>query len=340
MARESQEGIEIISLGGNAMLSERDNSVRGQEQAANVACEFIADLIDRGLRVLITHGNGPQVGFMKKRVDLAAIQNILHSVPLDYLVANSQGALGYLLEQGIFNALIRKGYSLEDADCIRSMVCRIIAEGLGEKTKPIGEWRTKEEALAAMAANPDLVMKERKDAPSKARGPWREHVYSPKVRHVFGLKDVKTLMDSGTTVVYGGGGGIPVVEGEGGQMGGIEGVVDKDNVTAEIGKGLAKLGAKVKRMSVFTGAPGVIDPEDFASNREQGTVLGELTLSEAKSMLPQLPSGSMKPKLAACLDFVENVEGSEALIAALAECRQALIDGTAGTHIIRGQAWV
>lgn len=317
--------IEVISLGGNALLAEGDNSVHGQRQATRVAAEFLADLIDARQKVVVTHGNGPHVGFMKTRVALALGE--MHNVPLDALVANSQGAIGYMIEQEVHNALIRRGYTHEKADKIRSMVCQVIVEGRGEKTKPIGPWMTEEEKTEIMARFPDMEIKKRSDAknPEKA---YREHVYSPIPKEVLGLYDVRRLVREGIMVVYGGGGGIPVVRTASGELEGIEGVVDKDAITALIARWLL-----AKRMSIFTEAPGVIDPEDYAKNGARGQVIRQLNVSEARDLCMQLPKGSMGPKLKAAVDFVY-ATGHPALIASLRQMREAFLDGSAGTLIV------
>lgn len=322
---ERSSGIEVISLGGNALLAPGDNSIKGQRQATRVAADFIAELIAKHMQVVVTHGNGPQVGFMKTRVALALQE--LHNVPLDALVANSQGAIGYMIEQEVYNALIRRGYRHEDADTIRSMVCQVIVDGLGEKTKPIGPWMTEEEATGVMARFPGIEIKKRPDAKDTERA-YREHVYSPIPKEVLGLDAVRQLVQRGITVVYGGGGGIPVIRKEDGELEGIEGVVDKDAITKQIAIGLDAV-----RMSIFTEAPGVIDPEDYAKNGASGRVIRELNVSEAADLYGQLPKGSMGPKLKAALDFVR-ATGRPALIASLRDMREAFLYGRAGTRIV------
>jgi carbamate kinase len=326
---EGSSDIEVISAGGNALLDPKDNSVEGQRLAARVASEFVAELIDAGEKVIVTHGNGPQVGFMKNRVALALSK--VHNVPLDALVANSQGALGYMIEQEVYNALIRRGYTPENADRIRTVVCQVVVEGLGEKTKPIGPFMTEEEAQKMMAQFPGMEIKKRSDAKDPTRA-WREHVYSPIPREVLGLRDIRRLLDARTAVIYGGGGGVPVVREPDGTLRGIEGVVDKDAASQKIASDPV---IRARRLSIFTEAEGVIDPEKYPN----GPVIRELTLSEAKDLWPKLPKGTMGPKLKACADFVEST-GNSALIASLRQMRGAFLRSEAGTIVHLGKPMI
>lgn len=307
----------LVALGGNSLLEPSGPStVQSQFSVTAAAMVPVADLIERGEHLVITHGNGPQVGFMQLRSELA--KGLLHEVPLDSLDADSQGALGYMIQRCLREELERRRLDVEIASLVTEVEVDPKDAAFERPTKPIGKFYS--------AAEAELLKKERnwQMVEDSKRG-YRRVVPSPSPRRIVELRTIRRLVDAGVVVIACGGGGIPVASTPDGHIRGLEAVIDKDLASALLA---ANLGSK--RMFITTGVDAVyadyLDPSRRRALRE--TTAAELQAMAAKG---QFPPGSMGPKIAAALQFLAQ-GGEEVIICS----PQALADawaGRAGTRI-------
>lgn len=313
----SERELSIIAMGGNSLISpELAPTVRNQFALAARAVVPIADLMEQGERMVVTHGNGPQVGFMALRSELS--RDHIHEVPLDSLVANTQGSLGYMLQRALGEELRRRGAQQRVITVVTEVEVDGEDEAFKEPTKPIGRFYSEEESdTLAMDRGWDMVFVEDLG--------WRRVVPSPVPQRIVQLDTIRSLVDMGILVVCCGGGGIPVLPAEDATLHGIEAVIDKDRVSAMLG---LELGAT--RLFLTTGTDAIYT--DFnGPNRKR---LTRLTDREAAHMLEmgEFPPGSMGPKVEAAIQFVE-AGGREAVV-----CRPedlvAAVEGEAGTAIV------
>lgn len=307
----------VIAIGGNALI--RDNrhmSVPDQYAAIVQTAGHIADLLERRCRVVITHGNGPQVGFILRRSEHS--RGILHEVPLDSIVADTQGALGYQIQQALGNEFRRRGL----AHPVLSVVTQTLVErddpAWAQPGKPIGEFYPREQAEERMRVEQWRMMED------AGRG-WRRVVASPRPVRIIEAGAIRRLMNEGCVVVAAGGGGIPVVADDDGALRGVAAVVDKDLASAvlahEIGAELLVISTAVSRVCVNYGRP-------------DQRALETLTVTEARQHLAdgQFAPGSMRPKIEAAVQFLAG-GGREVLITDTDALGHAL-DGHTGTRIV------
>ena len=306
----------MIALGGNALL-QRDQKGSFDDQYQNVkgTVAKIADLLERGHKIVLTHGNGPQVGATLLRHEAA--KNIVPPFPLDACGAETQGFIGYMIQQALRNELKSRGID----KFVVTMITRVIVDkhdsAFQNPTKPIGPFYTKEEADKVREQKPELVIKE--DA---GRG-FRRVVPSPDPKIIAERLAIRALVDAGFVVVACGGGGIPIIE-ENGNAVGVEAVIDKDLA----GQRLATLiGANI--FIVLTDVNGAY--VNYGKPNQE--IIKEITTGKLRnySREGQFKEGSMAPKIEAAIRFVES-GGERAVIAALGELTEAL-DGKAGTQI-------
>lgn len=305
----------VVAIGGNSLIKDKDHqTVPDQFAATQETTKHIASMIEQGWRVVITHGNGPQVGFILLRSELAS--NVLHTVPLDSCGADTQGALGYMIQQCLYNDFTARG--------IKSQVATIVTQVLVDKkdnafrnpAKPIGPFYEKEKA--------EKYCKERGwDIMEDAGRGWRRVVPSPIPLRIIEQKVIKALIDSGIVVIAVGGGGIPVIE-EKGKLKGVEAVIDKDFASA-----LLAIGVKADLFLISTAVEKVA--LNFGKPNEKP--LDHMTLHEVKKYLAEghFPPGSMGPKIRATIDYLEH-GGKEALITNPENLERALA-GKTGTRI-------
>ncbi len=308
--------IEVVAIGGNALIDPAlTPSVENQFAVTARSTEPIADLLERGARLVLTHGNGPQIGFMALRSALS--KEHVHEVPLDSLVASTQGGLGYMIERALREALHFRGRK----DPVVTVVTEVAAdpndEAFGHPTKPIGVYYTAVEARV-------LEVERRWDFVEVPRHGWRRVVASPAPRRIVQLDTIRLLLENGVTVICCGGGGVPVMRSEDGHLTGLEGVIDKDRVSALLA---FRLGAE--RLFLTTAVDAVYI--DFGTDHEQA--LRDVTVDEVRSLAAagQFPPGSMGPKMEAACRFIEH-GGREAVICNTAGLVDAY-DGRAGTRI-------
>ena len=308
--------ISVVAMGGNSLISpDLDPTVENQFHLAAQAVKPIADLIERGERLVVTHGNGPQVGFMALRSELS--REHIHEVPLDSLVANTQGSLGYMIQRALGEEFRRRQFKHEVVSIITEVEVFPDDDAFEHPTKPIGRFYAEEDAdVLAMTRGWDMVYVEHLG--------WRRVVPSPIPHKIVQLPTVRRLLDQGVTVVCCGGGGIPVVRDDEGGVQGIEAVIDKDRVSALLA---TELGAR--RLFLTTGTDAVY--RDFASENRQK--LAHVTVSEIEAMEEegQFPPGSMGPKVEAAREFIGQ-GGEQAIVCSPTDLVEAFAE-VAGTRI-------
>ena len=313
------EKIAVVAIGGNSLIKEKSKAtVEDQYQAAKETTFHIADMIEAGWNVAIGHGNGPQVGFILQRSEIAHRVEGLHEVPLDVCGADSQGAIGYALQQNLQNELMRRAIQKSVATVVTQVLVDKDDEAFKNPTKPIGGFMDEAEAKQrAETMNWNVV----EDA---GRG-WRRVVASPIPQKVVELSSVQKLVDAGHIVITVGGGGIPVIE-EGGELKGVAAVIDKDFASSllarQLGADLFLISTAVEKVSLNFGKP-------------DEKKLDKMILSEAKTYLSQsihFAKGSMAPKIQAIIWFLE-AGGKQALVTNPENISRAL-KGETGTWIL------
>jgi carbamate kinase len=308
----------VVAIGGNSLITDAAHrSVQDQRRAAEETSGHVAQLVAQGLDVVVTHGNGPQVGFILRRSELASHE--LHEVPLDVCGADTQGSIGYLLQQSLGNHLRRRGIDRG----VVTLVTRVEVDpddpAFARPTKPIGSFMDADEAARRRAQGWDVV--------EDAQRGWRRVVASPRPRRIVELAALRTLVDAGFVVIGAGGGGIPVVADADGSLRGVAAVIDKDHVAAllalAVGADLLLVSTAVEQVALHFGTP-----------RQEW--VEHLTLAEAKRYLAEgthFAPGSMAPKIEAVVAFLEG-GGSEAIVTAPRALEEALL-GKTGTRFTR-----
>lgn len=309
----------VVAIGGNSLISDpKKPEVVHQWDAVRETCRHIADMIAAGWEVVVTHGNGPQVGYILRRSEIAVKAGV-HDVPLDLIVADTQGSIGYMLQQALDNSLRRLGINRT----ILTVVTQVRVDGddpaFHNPTKPIGGFMTEEEARRFEGEGWQVV----EDA---GRG-WRRVVASPQPRAVHEINAIKSLYQNGYIVIAGGGGGIPVVRNEHGSLRGVYAVIDKDRASSLIAREL--------RADLFIISTGV-EKVSLNFNTPDQVDLEHLTLAEAEKYMAEghFAKGSMLPKIEAVMDFVR-MGGPKAIITDPPNLARAL-RGETGTQIVPG----
>ncbi|MDJ0791609.1 MAG: carbamate kinase [Acidimicrobiia bacterium] len=309
----------VIAIGGNSLIPDKDRtSVQDQYAAAAETDHHIAALVEAGWDVAISHGNGPQVGFILRRSELAS--NELHEVPLDYCGADTQGAIGYMLQQNLVNEFRQRGIDGDVATVVTQVEVDPADPAFANPSKPIGSFMSEVDAIRRRDDEGWDVLED------AGRG-WRRVVASPAPMRIVELDVIKRLLDAGVVTIAVGGGGIPVVADESGNLRGIAAVIDKDLASAllasQVGADLLLISTAVERVALNWGKP------------DQQWV-DELTLDEVKQYLDEgghFAEGSMAPKMRAVVQFLES-GGKEALITDPQNLERAMA-GETGTRIVR-----
>ena len=311
------KAISIIALGGNALIDpDLAPTVENQVSVAERAMKPVADLIERGERVVLVHGNGPQVGFMALRSELS--KDDIHEIPLDALVATTQGSMGYMIQRALREELYSRGIKKEVVALVTEVEVDPEDQAFQEPTKPIGRFFTEEEAQILQAQRGWTMVND------SNRG-WRKVVPSPAPVRIRPLKTIETLLEAEAIPICCGGGGIPVIRDENKTLHGVEGVIDKDRVSSLLG---VRLGAQ--RFILTTGVDHVY--RGFLSGNP--TPIGDISAKEMRTLVDagEFPPGSMGPKIKAALTFIAN-GGSEVTICK-PEDLVAAFDGQKGTRIL------
>ncbi len=308
----------VVAIGGNSLIKDRyHQTVRDQYIAAGETCWHIAAMIRDGWDVAITHGNGPQVGFILRRSELAAHE--LHEVPLDACGADTQGAIGYALQQNLHNDFARLGMDKRAVTVVTQVEVAADDPAFVRPSKPIGSYMDQAEAFRRRDGEGWRVVED------AGRG-WRRVVASPTPIRIVEEVPIRALIDAGFVVISTGGGGIPVVADDDGNLKGVAAVIDKDLAGAllatSIGADLFVISTAVEKVALNFGKP----------NQEW---IDRMTLSQAKARLAEgthFAPGSMGPKIQAVIGFLER-GGEEAVITDPENVERAMA-GETGTRIV------
>ncbi|HEX6098592.1 MAG TPA: carbamate kinase [Thermoanaerobaculia bacterium] len=307
----------VVAFGGNALLRPEDRGTQEEQIArAKQAARWLAEIVRHDYRLLVVHGNGPQVGNILVQAEEASTK--IPPQTLDVCVAQTEGSIGFMLQQAIRNRLDAIGLGGEVATVLTEVEVDATDPAFKRPTKPIGPFFTR---YRAEALERDLGWTMREDA---GRG-WRHVVPSPKPLRILNVKTISRMLEAAACVIAAGGGGIPVVKGRDGQWRGIEAVIDKDYASALLA---ANLGADL--FIILTGVPKVAI--DF--NKPTQRFVEKMTVAEAEKYMAegQFPAGSMGPKIDSALQFVK-ATGKQVLITDVEVLREAL-DGKDGTLIV------
>ncbi len=309
----------VIAIGGNSLIKDKNHkSVQDQYEAAKETSRHIVSMLKEGWNVAVGHGNGPQVGFILRRSELAAHE--LHELPLDVCGADTQGAIGYSLQQNLRNELRAEGMTGRAVTVVTQVEVSADDPAFQNPTKPIGSFMDEETAMRRKENDGwDVV----EDA---GRG-WRRVVASPLPMRIVEEDAVKTLLSAGMVVITVGGGGIPVVTDADGNLKGTAAVIDKDFASSllatRIGAELFVISTAVEKVAL-----------NFGKANEKW--LDTITLAEAKQYLAEgthFAKGSMAPKMQAVINYLEN-GGTKAIITNPENIARAL-RGETGTHIVK-----
>jgi carbamate kinase len=312
---EKNKKVAVVAVGGNSLIMDKQD-VASQVQAVEETCKHIADMIARGWNVIVTHGNGPQVGFILRRNELAYPE--VHSTPLDVIGADTQGAIGYMIARALDNEFKQRGIQRSVTAVVTQVLVDRNDPGFKNPTKGIGGFTTKEKA--EVFANEGWTVKE--DA---GRG-WRRMIASPIPLKIIELDAIENLIDAGFIVVAVGGGGIPVIEDEQGLLQGSYAVIDKDRASSllasDIKADLFLISTAVEKVAI-----------NFNKLNQQW--LDKMTVSEAKQLYAEghFLSGSMGPKIEAIIAFLEANPRGKGLVTKPETIMDAL-DGKTGTWIV------
>lgn len=307
----------VVAIGGNSLITDAAHqSVEDQYLAAAETDHHIANLIAAGWQVVITHGNGPQIGFILRRSELARSE--LHEVPLDVCGADTQGAIGYLLQQNLADDFRRMKINHEVVTVVTQVEVGPNDPAFQQPSKPIGSFLTAEQAAFRREHDGWDVMED------AARG-WRRVVASPDPIRIVEIEAIRFLLEGGFTVIAAGGGGIPVITDPEGHLRGVAAVIDKDLASAliakEIGADLLLISTSIERVAL-----------DFGTDRQRW--VDHLTLDQAHRYLAEgshFRAGSMAPKIEAVIRFLE--QGGREAIITTPQNMEAAIAGNAGTRI-------
>ena len=307
----------VIALGGNTIIKKGDSGdFHSQWSNTYRSLNPVVDLIEDGFDVVITHGNGPQVGALMMMVDKA--RDIIPETPLGVADAMTEGSMGYMLEQNLQNLMIKKGIRKNVVAIPVQMVVDRKDPSLSHPAKPIGRFYTEEEA-AEMAEKNNWIVKN-----DSGRG-WRRYVASPYPLEVVEKDAIKLLHEEGYIIVTGGGGGIPIYYEDDGTLEGVDCVIDKDLASMKIA-----LTVGIKTLVIITGVPAVT----LGFGTENEKTMNRMTLAEARYYMKEgeFPEGSMGPKIQAAIEFIQADSENRTIITDVDNLKKAL-KGKAGTVI-------
>ncbi|MFO7624002.1 MAG: carbamate kinase [Anaerolineales bacterium] len=312
--------VAVVAIGGNSLIKDKQHqTVEDQYQAAKETTHHIADMIEAGWDVAIGHGNGPQVGFILRRSEIAHKAEGMHEVPLDVCGADTQGAIGYALQQTLQNELYRRGIQKPVATIITQVLVDKEDPAFKNPSKPIGGFMDEAEAVQRRQEMGWAVVED------AGRG-WRRVVASPLPKEVVELDSIQALINTGVVVITVGGGGIPVIDQGEGLYAGTAAVIDKDFASSLLAQlihaDLLLISTAVEKVALDFGKP----------NQKW---IDRMTLAEAKQYLAEgthFAKGSMAPKIQAIIWFLEN-RGQQAIITNPENIGRAL-KGETGTWIV------
>jgi len=309
--------VAVVAIGGNSLIKDKQHqTVPDQYRATAETCHHIAGMIERGWEVIITHGNGPQVGFIVRRSELS--RHELHEVPLDSCGADTQGAIGYMLQRALYNEFRARHMPKSAATVVTQVLVDRDDPAFRSPSKPIGSFMD-EPTARERAGQEGWAIHE--DA---GRG-WRRVVASPIPQRIIELEAIQTLIRQGIVVIAVGGGGIPVVEDENGDLLGAEAVIDKDYASSllarDIRADLFLISTAVEQVALNFGKP-------------DQRWLDQMTLAEARRYYDEghFHAGSMGPKIRAIIEYLEG--GGKRAIVTNPENLERALQGETGTHIV------
>lgn len=311
----------VVSLGGNVIIRRGESgTIEEQFHNTELACRYIASLVDEGHRVIITHGNGPVVGNILIRNEAADSE--LPAMPLYICDADSEGGLGFMIQQALHNEFV-KGHDIKDvATVVTQVVVDLNDPAFKDPTKPIGPFYTREQS-ERLTLEKDWTMNE-----DSGRG-WRRNVPSPRPVKIIEAGVIKTLVENNIIVIAAGGGGVPVTEDEDGTLKGIDAVIDKDFATATLAN---QLGAELYINLTQ------IDAAYLDFGKESQKAISKMTTEQARNYLAgdHFKAGSMRPKIEAAVEFIEgsSVKDAEVIITTPELIEEAMA-GKAGTRVTK-----
>lgn len=320
--------VAVIAIGGNSLIKENEKiTIESQYNAVCDTAKHIADLIESNYEVVVTHGNGPQVGFILRRSEIAEETEGIHSIPLVNCGADTQGAIGYQIQQAIDNEFIKRNIKNND-DKLKSAITVVTQtivnkddKAFANPSKPIGSFYNENQIDALKKEHPDW-----KFINDAGRG-YRRVVPSPSPIKIVEIDAIKSLISKEFCVIAVGGGGIPVIEDSNGNLEGVDAVIDKDFSTSLLA---SKINANV--FIISTGVPKVC----LRFGKPDQKTLEKITLTEIKKYLEEghFASGSMLPKIKAAIEFLES-GGEKVIITSPDLIGKAIIDETIGTTITK-----
>ena len=313
---KSNLGTVVVAVGGNSLITDSTHtSVQDQAVAADESMRHVAEMVAEGWNVVVTHGNGPQVGFLLRRAELAAGE--LPTIPLDVLGADTQGATGYLFVRALHDEFASVGVDKQAVALVTQTVVDINDPAFSSPSKPIGSFMTEEQASEHARTEGWKVVED------SGRG-WRRVVPSPKPKRIVEIDAIRALNAAGFAVVAAGGGGIPVVE-DRDRWRGVEAVIDKDHATSLLAN---ELDADVLLIST------AVDAVAINFNKPDQRWLSTVSVEELRGHLAagQFGAGSMAPKIEAAIAFIER--GGKRVIITSPSCMVAALAGAAGTTIV------
>jgi len=307
----------VIAIGGNSLITDREHmDVLDQYRAAGETSQYIVPIVRQGYRVLVTHGNGPQVGFVLLRSELA--RDVIHQVPLANCVADTQGSIGMQIAQSLQNEFLRQGMNQQVVALVTQSVVDESDPSFGKPSKPIGPFMSEEEAR----------LHEREDGwvvgEDAGRG-WRRLVASPTPLEIVELPAIRALLDSGTLVIAAGGGGVPVVYKADGTLRPRPAVIDKDAASCllacELGASIFVISTDVDKVALNFATPRQVD-------------IDRMNVAECRRYLEEghFAPGSMRPKIESALRFLEH--GGKKVIITQPHHLEGALQGICGTHIV------
>ncbi len=309
----------VIAIGGNALVSPGGSGdIHDQFEHSREVVKSMADLVQHGWQITITHGNGPQVGSIMRRVEIASGE--VYPIDLGLAVADTQAGMGYMIAQTLMNELHHRGLDRIAVALVTSVVVDADDPAFANPTKPIGAFLSKEKAELHRDRDGWKIVED------AGRG-WRRVVASPRPRRIVEMPVLREMVQAGHLVVAGGGGGIPVVINERGEINGVEAVIDKDftsaMIAADVGADVLSLVTAVEHVSINYGKP-----DQKPLERVNVARIRELISED------QFPAGSMLPKVQAAIEFLER-RGSRSARAVITDLTHlpAALGGQTGTTI-------
>ncbi|MBW7881284.1 MAG: carbamate kinase [Caldilineaceae bacterium] len=324
MDAASNAAVAVVAIGGNSLIMDAKHpDVPHQWDAVRETASYVADMVEAGWTVVITHGNGPQVGFILRRNELAASQ--VHPTPLDLIVADTQGSIGFMLQQTLNNEFFQRKIARQCITLVTQTRVEADDPAFDNPTKPIGGFMDEPAAREFEREGWQVI----EDA---GRG-WRRVVASPEPVEIVEVEAIAQAVKLGWIVVAVGGGGIPVVRNRKGELRSVYAVIDKDRASSllasQIGADLFLISTGVEKVAINFGKPNQID-------------LDVMTVSEARRYMAEghFAPGSMKPKIEACIRFMEQSDhtATYALITNPENLGRAL-RGETGTRIVHDPAY-